>query len=227
MKDIELVKYIDHANHSATSTTEEIKQLCNEVKRHGFNAAFVNPCWVKLAREELGDEGKVGTVVSFPLGQDTTQAKGAAVLNALENGADEIDVSSNVGLLKAGRGEEYLDEMVELVSLVKSQDSSKIIKFIIEAVLLEPEEIKQAAKLVLKSGADFVKTTSGFGPRDAKIKFVKLIRQAVGDRIRVKAAGGIHTRQEVQAFINAGADRIGTSAGVAIITGEAPKDTSE
>ncbi len=227
MKDIELVKYIDHANHSATSTAEEIRELCNEVKRHGFNAAFVNPCWVGFAKQQLGDEGKVGTVVSFPLGQDTTQTKGAAVLNALENGADEIDVSSNVGLLKAGKEEEYLDEMVELVSLVKSQDSSKIIKFIIEAVLLEPDEIKQAAKLVLESGADFVKTTSGFGPRDAKIEFVKLIRQAVGSRIRVKAAGGIHSREEVEAFIDAGADRIGTSAGVAIITGEEPKDTSE
>lgn len=227
MKDIELVKYIDHANHSATSTAEEIKQLCNEVKRHGFNAAFVNPCWVELARRELGDEGKVGTVVSFPLGQETTQAKGAAVLNALENGADEIDVSTNIGLLKARREDEYLDEMVQLVSLAKSQDSSKIIKFIIEAVLLNEKEIKKAAKLVLESGADFVKTTSGFGPRDAKIKFVKLIRQAVGNQIRVKAAGGIHSRQEVKSFLQAGADRIGTSAGVAIVSGESPKETSE
>jgi deoxyribose-phosphate aldolase len=227
MKDTELVKYIDHANHSATSTVEEIRELCNEVKRHGFNAAFVNACWVDFARQVLGDEGKVGTVVSFPLGQDTTQAKGAAVLNALENGVDEIDVSANVGLLKEGKEDEYLEELVQLVSLVKSQDSSKIIKFIIEAVLLEPEEIKTAAKLVLESGADFVKTTSGFGPRDAKIEFVKLIRQAVGDQIRVKAAGGIHTREEVEAYIEAGADRIGTSAGVAIITGQEPKDTSE
>ncbi len=227
MKDIKLAKIIDHANHSATSTPQEIKQLCREIKQYGFNAAFVNPCWVALAKQELGDEGKVGTVVSFPLGQDTTQAKGAAVLNALENGADEIDVSSNVGLLKAGREDEYLNELVELVSLVKSQDSSKIIKFIIEAVLLEPEEIKTAAKLVLESGADFVKTTSGFGPRDAKLEFVKLIRQAVGNQIRVKAAGGIHSREQVEAYLNAGADRIGTSAGVAIITGQEPKNTSE
>lgn len=227
MEDIELVKFIDHANHSAASTAKDIEKLCNEVKRHGFNAAFVNPCWVKLARQELGDEGKVGTVVSFPLGQDTTQAKGGAVLNALENGADEIDVSSNIGLLKAGREDEYLDEMIDLVSLVKSQDSSKIIKFIIEAVLLDEDEIKKAAKLVLESGADFVKTTSGFGPRDAKLEFVKLIRQAIGNQIRVKAAGGIHSRQEVKSFLQAGADRIGTSAGVAIITGESPEDTSE
>lgn len=224
---MDIAKYIDHANHSAQSTEEEIKKLCDEVKRYGFNSAFVNSCWVEFAREQLGDEAKVGTVVSFPLGQDSTAAKVSAVVRALKNGADEIDVSANVGWLKSGETRLYLDEMEQIVNEVKLFDESKIVKFIIEAVFLTDEEISQAAKLVLESGADFVKTTSGFGPRDAKVEFVKIIKEVVGDKIRVKAAGGIHNRKEFDKFIKAGADRIGTSAGVAILTGKKPENTSE
>ncbi len=224
---MDIAKSIDHANHSAQSTEEEIKKLCNEVKKYGFNAAFVNSCWVKLAREHLGDEAKVGTVVSFPLGQDSTESKVSAALQAVEDGADEIDVSANVGWLKSGQTDKYLNELKQVVTAVKTEDNSKIVKFIIEAVFLTKEEIKQASKLVLESGADFVKTTSGFGPRDAKVEFVETIREAVGNKIKVKAAGGIHNRQEFNQFINAGADRIGTSAGAAIITGQKPENKSE
>lgn len=224
---MDLAKYIDHANHSAQSTEEEIKKLCQEVKEYGFNAAFVNSCWVEFAREQLGSQSKVGTVISFPLGQDSTEDKVSAAVQAVKDGADEVDVSANVGWLKSGQVDKYLDEMKQVVEAVKLVDNSKIVKFIIEAVFLTKEEIAQAAKMVLESGADFVKTTSGFGPRDAKLEFVETIRQAVGDKIRVKAAGGIHTREEVEAFLEAGADRIGTSAGVTIITGQKPKNTSE
>lgn len=224
---MDLAKYIDHANHSAQSTKEEIKKLCDEVKEYGFNAAFVNSCWVEFARELLGEEAKVGTVVSFPLGQDSTAAKISGVLRALRDGADEVDVSANVGWLKSGQTDKYLEEMKQIVDEVKLVDESKIVKFIIEAVFLSEEEIKRAAKLVLESGADFVKTTSGFGPRDAKLEFVQAIREAVGDKIRVKAAGGIHTREQFDEFIKIGADRIGTSAGVAIVTGQKTEKTNE
>lgn len=223
----DIAKFIDHANHSAQSTEEEIKKLCDEVKEYSFNAAFVNSCWVKFAREELGEEAKVGTVVSFPLGQDSTAAKISGVLRALKDGADEVDVSANVGWLKSGRKDLYLDEMKQIVNEVRLIGEEKIVKFIIEAVFLSREEIRTAAKLVLESGADFVKTTSGFGPRDAKLEFVRIIRKVVDDKIRVKAAGGIHNREEFDKFIKAGADRIGTSAGVAILTGEKPENTSE
>jgi deoxyribose-phosphate aldolase len=222
-----IAKSIDHANHSAQSSEEEIKKLCDQVKEYGFNAAFVNSCWVKFAREQLGDRAKVGTVVSFPLGQDSTDDKISAGLTAVKNGADEVDVSANVGWLKSGETGKYFDEMSRIVKALKAENNSVIVKFIIEAVFLSDKEIKQASKLVLESGADFVKTTSGFGPRDAKVEFVKIIREAVGDKIRVKAAGGIHNREEFDQFINAGADRIGTSAGVAIITGKEPEDKSE
>ncbi len=224
---MDIAKYIDHANHSAKSTEEDIKKLCDEVREYGFNAAFVNSCWVKFARQQLNNGAKVGTIVSFPLGQDSAESKVSAALQAVEDGADEIDVSANVGWLKSGQIDKYLNELKQIVSAVKTEDSSKIVKFIIEAVFLTEEEIRQSSKLVLESGADFVKTTSGFGPRDAKIEFVKIIRQAVGDKIKVKAAGGIHTREEFDQFIKAGADRIGTSAGIAIITGRKPENTSE
>jgi len=222
-----VAKYIDHANHSAQSSREEIKKLCQEVKKYGFNSAFVNACWVKFAQEIMGGEGKVGTVVSFPLGQDSSEDKVAAAVQAVEDGADEVDVSANVGWLKSGQTDKYLDEMRQVVEAVKLEKNSAIVKFIIEAVFLTDEEIAQAARLVLESGADFVKTTSGFGPRDAKVEFVKTIREEVGDKIRIKAAGGIHNREEFDKFIKAGADRIGTSAGVAILTGQEPKNISE
>lgn len=227
MDNQQLAKYIDHANHKAVSTKQDIIKLCDEVKQYGFNSAFVNSYWVKFAKERLGENHKVGTVISFPLGQDSTEAKINAISQAMIDGADELDVSSNLGLLKQGSENEYLEELVKLVKVVKQKDPNKIIKFIIEAVLLNNEEIKIASRLVLKSGADFVKTTSGFGPRDAKLEFVKIIRNAVGNEIKVKAAGGIHTREEVEKYLEVGADRIGTSAGVAIITGQQAEENQK
>ena len=213
-----LAPYLDFANHSAQSTEAQIRELCQKVVQYGFNAAFVNPCWVKFARQQLGNKGKVGTVVAFPLGQDTTEAKIAAALDAVHNGADEIDVSANVGWLKEGRDDDYLGELSQIVAAVKKENPQAIIKFIIEAYFLTEAEIKQAAHLVMQSGADFVKTTSGFGPRDAKIEYVKAIKTVVGDRVRIKAAGGIKTAEEVRAYLAAGANRIGTSKAVEIVS---------
>ncbi len=217
MSDKKLAKILDHANHGASSTKAEIQRLCQEVLRYGFNAAFVNPCWVKLARELLGDEGKVGTVVSFPLGQDTIEAKIAVGLNAIENGADELDISANVGWLKAGKETDYFKELDMIVKAVKKKNNQIIVKFIIEAYFLNEEEIRKASSLVMRSGADFVKTTSGFGPRDAKIKYVKVIKEVVANKVKIKAAGGISTAARVWAYLDAGADRIGTSKAVEIV----------
>ena len=220
-ENLALAPYLDFANHKAQSTADQVREVCRQVIKYGFNAAFVNPCWVKLAREELAEKGKVGTVVAFPLGQDTTEAKISAVLGVIEQGADEVDVSANVGWLKEGREEDYLDELIQVVRAAKRLKPAVVIKFIIEAYFLDPAEIKQAAHLVMQSGADFVKTTSGFGPRDAKIEYVKLIKSVVGDRVKIKAAGGIGTAAEVRAYLAAGADRIGTSKAVAIVTSSA------
>lgn len=215
----DLAPYLDFANHSAQSTESQIKKLCRQVLKYGFNAAFVNPCWVSFARKQLGDQGRVGTVIAFPLGQETTETKIASALEAVKNGADEVDVSANVGWLKAGKEDKYLAELTKLVKTVKEKRAEVIVKFIIEAHFLTEDEIKKAAYLVMRSGADFVKTTSGFGPRDAKIEYVRTIKSVVGNRVRIKAAGGISTAEQVKQYLAAGADRIGTSKAVEIVTG--------
>lgn len=214
-----LAQFLDHANHSPLSQEAEIKNLCQEVLEYGFNAAFVNPCWVSFAKSILGDKGRVGTVVSFPLGQDDLETKINASLEAIKNGADELDISSNIGLLKSGREEEYLGEMMALARAIKEKNNLVVVKFIIEAVFLSPEEIKKASELVLQSGADFIKTTSGYGPNDAKLEFVEIIKSVVADQIKIKAAGGIDRAEEVRQYLEAGASRIGTSKAVAIVKG--------
>jgi deoxyribose-phosphate aldolase len=212
-----LAKYLDLANHHQEATPGDIKRLCQEVQKYGFHSAFVNPCYLSLARELLGREGKIGTVISFPLGQDTKNTKILATIDAVGKGADELDVSLNVGLFKGKEEKKVLEEMKAIVAAAKDIKKTVIVKFIIETGLLTDEEIKKASQLVLESGADFVKTTSGMGPRGASLEDVRLIREAVGGKIKIKVAGGIDTLKEAEDFISAGADRIGTSKGVEIL----------
>lgn len=210
-------KYLDFANHHQDATVEEIKELCKKVKKYGFHSAFVNPCYIELAKEILLGKAAVGTVVSFPLGQDLSDIKILSAIGAVRKGADELDVSMNVGLFKAGKGKEVLEEMRAIVESVKSLRAKVLVKFIIETGLLTDSQIKKASELVLSSGADFVKTCSGLGPRGATLKDVQLIKSVVGGEIKIKVAGGIDTLKEAEAFIKAGAHRIGTSHAVEII----------
>jgi len=212
-----LARYLDLANHHPETTPEDIKELCHQVKEFGFHSAFVNPCFVSLAREFMGPEGKVGTVISFPLGQDSRDVKVISAIDAVKKGADELDAVMNIGLFKAGKEEQVLEEMKAIIEAAKNIRQNVLVKFIIETGLLTDEEIKKASRLVLESGVDFVKTNSGMGPRGASLKDVELIRQAVGDKIKIKVAGGIDTLKEATDFIQAGADRIGTSKAVEII----------
>ena len=212
-----LARYLDLANHHPETTPEDIKELCHQVKEFGFHAAFINPCFISLARELLGTEGKVGTVISFPLGQDSRDVKVISAIDAVKKGADELDVVMNIGLFKAGKEEQVLEEMKAIIEAAKNIRQATLVKFIIETGLLTDEEIKKASQLVLESGADFVKTNSGFGPRGASLRDVELIRQAVGDKIKIKVAGGIDTLKEATDFIQTGVDRIGTSKAVEII----------
>lgn len=214
-----LAPFLDNANHNFSSSEVEIRKVCEEVVKYGFNAAFVNPCWVAFAKSVLAGRGKTGTVVSFPLGQDDTESKIAASLKAIENGADELDVSANVGFLKSGKEGEYFEELKKIVEAVRNKKSDTIIKFIIEACLLSQEEMRIASQMVMDSGADFVKTTSGFGDNDAKLEYVRVIKEVVGNKIKIKAAGGISTAEQVQEYLQAGAIRIGTSKAVAIVEG--------
>ena len=212
-----LAKYLDFANHHPDVTPEQIKNLCQNVIKFGFHSAFVNPCYISLAKEFLGDKFPVGTVISFPLGQDTRDGKVLLAIETTRKGADELDVMMNVGLFKAGKYKEVLEEMRAVNLAAKETRRNVIVKFIIETGFLTDEEIKKASELVLKSGADFVKTCSGWGPRGAKLEDVKLIREAIGDKIKIKVAGGIDTYQEAVDFIDAGAARIGTSKAIEIV----------
>jgi len=212
-----LAKYLDFANHHPDATPEQIKKLCQNVAKFGFHSAFVNPCYISLAKEYLEDKFPVGTVISFPLGQDTRDGKVLLVIETTRKGADELDVMMNVGLFKAGKYKEVLEEMRAVNTAAKEIRRNVIVKFIIETGFLTDKEIKKASELVLKSGADFVKTCSGWGPRGAKLEDVRLIREAVGDKIKIKVAGGIDTYQEAVDFINTGADRIGTSKAIEIV----------
>lgn len=212
-----LAQFLDFANHHQDVTPQTIRELCQKVKEYGFHAAFVNPVFLPLAREVLGQNAVLGTVISFPLGQDTQEIKVAAAVNAVKAGADELDVVMNVGMFKAGEHNFVLEEMKTIVAAAKQAKSSTVVKFIIETGLLTDDEIKKAAELVVQSGADFVKTSSGWGPRGASVRDVELIREAVGDKIKIKVAGGIDTYQEASSFIQAGVQRIGTSKAVEII----------
>lgn len=218
MRKKELAKYLDLANHHPDATPEDIKELCQKVKKYNLHSAFVNPYYVPLARELMTD-GLVGTVIGFPLGQESQNIKTLAAMEAAKRGADELDVCMNVGLFKGGEEEQVLAEMEAIIGAAKNIKGSVVVKFIIETSLLTGREIKRASQLVLQSGADFVKTNTGWGPRGASLKDVELIRKAVGDKIKIKVAGGIHTYEEAIAFIEKGADRVGTSKAVEIIEG--------
>lgn len=219
MNQKDLAKYLDFANHHQDATAEDIKKLCQKVKKHHFHSAFVNPCYLNLARECLGESEIVGTVVAFPLGQESQNVKILAAIDAARKGANELDICINVGLFKSGKKDQVLEEMKAIVEAAKNIKKNILIKFIIETSLLKEEEIKKAAQLVLESGADFVKTNSGWGPRGASLKDVDLIKQAVEKKIKIKVAGGVDTYQEAIGFINQGADRIGTSQAVKIVEG--------
>ena len=212
-----LASYLDLANHHADPKPEDIREVCRKGKEFGFNSAFVNGCYIELAKNELGETAKVGTLISFPLGQDTPESKVMAAIDCAKKGADELDVSLNVGWFLAGREAEVLEEMERVVQAAKGIRKLVLVKFIIEAGFLSEDQIKRASELVVESEADFVKTDSGMGPGGAKPEVVKLIRSVVGGKVKIKAAGGIDKLAEALELIEAGADRMGTSKAVEIL----------
>ncbi len=211
----DLAKYLDLANHHANATEADITDVCEKVKKYGFNAAFVNPFFIQFAKN-LGV--KVGTVISFPLGQETLSVKTGCAESYASLGANELDVSLNVGYLKSGKWTESLVEMKAIVASARMVNPKIIIKFIPETGYLTEDEIKKMAETMLDSGADFFKTCSGMGPRGATIEDVKIVRQIIDKRLKIKVAGGIENYDQAKAFIEAGADRIGTSHAVEIVT---------
>jgi deoxyribose-phosphate aldolase len=217
-----LAEFLDLANHHADASYDDIEFICDSVAKYGFNAAFVNPFYVssaqKYIQETIKKKIKIGTAISFPVGQETLEIKIASSLEAVKNGADEIDVSTNMGLLNFGQDGLYLEELKQIVNEVKNQRKETVVKFIIETgLVLFEDRIKAASEMILRSGADFVKICSGMGPRGASLKDVELVKNAVGDKIKIKVAGGIDTLKEALDFLNAGVSRIGTSKAIEII----------
>lgn len=214
---MKLNKYIDHTLLKQDATVEQIDRLLSEAKDYDFASVCVNPCWVAHAKSGLENtDVKVCTVVGFPLGATTSAVKAYETKEAIQNGADEIDMVINVGALKSGNAAVVESD----IRAVVEASGDKLVKVIIEACLLTDEEKVLACQLAQKAGADFVKTSTGFSTGGATLPDVQLMRQIVGPDMGVKAAGGARSYADAVAFVEAGATRIGTSSGVAILKGE-------
>ena len=209
---------IDHTLLKQDATVEQIKKLCAEAREYHFCSVCVNPCYVPLCYEELRGSGvKVCTVIGFPLGATTTKTKCFEANEAIENGADEVDMVINVGKLKSDDWQYVKKDISDLVTAVHGR---AVVKVIIETCLLTEEEIVKICQISKEVGADFVKTSTGFSTAGATEEGVALMRQTVGPNMGVKASGGIRGPKDAKVMIEAGANRLGTRAGVEIAKGE-------
>lgn len=211
---MKLSKYIDHTLLQADATKEQIVELCKEAKEYDFASVCVNPSWIDVAKEELqGSDVKVCVVIGFPLGAMTKDAKVFEARDAIEKGADEVDMVIHIGKLKDGDDVYVTSE----IKAIKEAVGDHVLKVIIETCLLSDEEKVRACLDAKQAGADFVKTSTGFSTSGATVEDVALMKKTVGEGVSVKAAGGVRTKEDMMAMIDAGADRIGTSRGVSLM----------
>lgn len=214
----QLARYIDHTLLKPDAAREQILKLCREAVEHRFASVCVNPCWVPLCAEALQGSGvKVCTVIGFPLGATLSTVKAFEAEECIRQGAGEVDMVINIGALKSG-DQRYVEDDIRAV-VERAHALGALVKVIIETVLLTQEEKVLACRLSQAAGADFVKTSTGFAGGGATVEDVALMRQVVGEAMGVKAAGGIRTYEDALRMIQAGANRLGTSAGVQIILG--------
>jgi deoxyribose-phosphate aldolase len=216
-----LSKYIDHTLLRATATESDIIQLCKEAKKYKFYAVCVNSCYVDLCKSTLQNSVvKIAAVIGFPLGAMDTLAKISECKSALVLGADEFDMVINIGFLKDKKYDLVEDEIKKIKKII----GNKILKVIIETCYLTDEEKKIATQIVLKAGADFVKTSTGFGTGGATLEDIQLMKSVAQDAIKIKASGGIRDYETALKYIELGVTRIGTSNGIQIVTGEKGND---
>ena len=214
---MKLTSIIDHTLLAADATSAQIARLCQEAREYSFASVCVNSCRVAQARTLLeGCPVKVCTVVGFPLGAMSTRAKADETRSAVEDGADEIDMVINVGYVKDGDWDGVLDDIMA----VREACKGRVLKVILETCLLTDDEIVRACRTAVRAGADFVKTSTGFSKGGATVHAVSLMRSTVGADVGVKASGGIRDTESARAMVEAGASRLGCSAGVAIAKGE-------
>ncbi|MDD3049034.1 MAG: deoxyribose-phosphate aldolase [Bacilli bacterium] len=207
-------KLIDHTLLKADATKEAITKLCDEAKQYDFASVCVNSGWVSYCKEQLaGSDVKVCSVVGFPLGAMCSRAKAFETQCVIEDGGDEIDMVMNIGALKDKNYDLVLNDIKAVVAAAKGH----CVKVILETCLLSSEEISKACKLCVEAKATFVKTSTGFSTRGATLEDVKIMKAAVGDKALIKAAGGVRSLDDMKAMVAAGASRIGTSSGVALM----------
>jgi deoxyribose-phosphate aldolase len=212
-----IASLIDHTLLKAEATAPQIEQLCKEAAEYNFASVCVNPAWVSLAAKQLeNSEVKVCTVIGFPLGASTSETKAFETSDAIEKGAGEIDMVLNIGALKSGLVDVVKSDVEAVVAAAKGK---AIVKVILEVCLLTDEEIQLASRLSKEAGADFVKTSTGFSTGGATVEAVRLMREAVGPELGVKASGGVRSLEDVKQMVEAGATRIGASSGVQIMQG--------
>nr|WP_039809803.1 deoxyribose-phosphate aldolase [Jeotgalibacillus malaysiensis] len=213
-----IAKMIDHTLLKPEATKEQITNLCEEAAEHGFMSVCVNPYWVKLSSELLQTtDVKVCTVIGFPLGASATETKAFETKQAIEDGATEVDMVINIGALKSGDFDTVKQDIQAVTAAAKGKALTKVI---IETSLLTEEEKVKACELAVEAGTDYVKTSTGFSGGGATPEDIALMRKTVGPDLGVKASGGVRSAEDAQAMIDAGATRLGASAGIKIIQGQ-------
>lgn len=218
-----LEKYIDHTLLKPEASEGDIIKICEEAKKYNFASVCVNAYYASLVSKELqGTDVKTCVVVGFPLGATTKEVKAFETKQAIENGAEEIDMVLNIGALKSNKYNEVKEDIEAVVGAAKGK---ALVKVILENCLLSKEEIVKACELSKEAGADFVKTSTGFSTAGAKVEDIKLMRETVGPNMGVKASGGVRTKEDAEAVIAAGASRIGASASIAIVEGSKSQAT--
>lgn len=219
MKIEDILSKCDHTLLSVTAKWDEIRAICDDGIKYGTASVCIPPCYVAEAKKYVGDKLKICTVIGFPNGYSTTETKIAEAKDALLNGADEIDTVINIGFLKDRRYDEILAELKAL----KAVCGDKILKVIIETCLLTEDEIIKMCEVVSASGADYIKTSTGFSTAGATFRDVEIMRKYCDKRVKIKAAGGISSTEDAEKFIKLGADRLGTSRIVKIVKSKEQK----
>ena len=213
-----LNKYIDHTILKPTCLVSDIEKLCAEAKQYDFAAVCVPPNFVQLAKEKLvGSTVQLATVIGFPFGYSATEAKIAEIILAMVDGADELDVVANISAIKNGDWTAIADEINHILPIIRSKN--KVVKIIIESGVLTDEEIMKCCDIYGIAGIDYLKTSTGYAEKGASVEAVKLFRKYLPDQVQIKASGGIRDYATAKLMIDAGATRIGCSAGVAIVSG--------
>lgn len=214
-------KMIDHTYLKPEGTSKEIDKLINEAIEWKFGGVCINSSWIKHAKEKIGKEDiKIISVIGFPLGASATQAKVQEAKLAIDHGADEIDMVMNIGRFRDGQYDYVLNE----IKKIKEAIGNKVLKVIIETALLKDYEIAKAAEIVLNSGADYIKTSTGFSYRGATFDDIEIFNKVINGKIKMKAAGGIKTIADLEKYFKLGVDRFGTSSSINIITGKENKE---